>query len=72
MKTAVTVARTRLVIAGSDAEYTKTLINDMAADTPAKIDRVMLLLAGSFCATARRHLEQALSIINDIEQEGEA
>ena len=73
MKTTVTVARTRLVIASSDAEYSKTLINDMADKAHhLPIDRVMLLLASSFCATARRHLEQALSIINDIEQEGEA
>jgi len=70
MKTAVTVARTRLVIASSDAEYSKTLINDMADEAHhLPIDRVMLLLACSFCATARRQLDQALSIINDIEQE---
>jgi hypothetical protein len=42
-------------------------VQTMACSAPSSIDRVMLLLAGTFCATAARHLGKALDIISQQE-----
>jgi len=63
---ATTITATqRIAAAKADAADSRHMVNQLADTAVAPIDRITLLLAANFCATAARHLDEAYTIVSD-------
>ena len=58
-------ATQRIATAKADAADARHKVNRLADNAVAPIDRVMLMLAATFCHTAARQLTEAYTILSD-------
>jgi len=69
MPTTANTATDQILIAKADAADSRQMVNNLADQAAAPIDRVMLMLAATFCQTAARQLSEAYAIVRDYKHE---
>lgn len=69
MPTAANIATSRIATAKADVAHAQIMVNNLADQAAAPIDKIMLRLAATFCHTADRQLGEAYTIVRDYNAE---